>query len=154
MGVEQPPRQLRLTLRQDAPGLDLTVLVRDLTPEQRDSSEKGHRAGRGKTLAFGWKRGDQSELAFRDAKSALLDHVESIRLLHALDGEAVLARDEQSGPEAMCLFALCAVVPGATTIQTSSARPTASGTNPSTAAASASELPERSNTLSLYIFTS
>src|SRR5712672_453141 len=45
---------------------------------------------------------------------------------------------------APCLPAFCAAVPGTTTTQTTSAQPTATGTNPTTATTiSASELPAR-----------
>ena len=59
------------------------------------------------------------------------------------------------GREATRLCAFCAVVPGTAASRTSSARPSASEAVRSAATTlSASEFPERSNTLPLYIFTS
>jgi hypothetical protein len=78
------------------------VFVKDLAPDKRSVNEDNRLSGRGKTKAFVWKTGDQSKLPSRDAKSALLDHVEAIRLLHAADGEAALARDELTFAAADC----------------------------------------------------
>jgi hypothetical protein len=77
----------------DAITVSFTVFVRDLVPNKPSVNEDGRASGHGKTRAFVWKSANQPELQSRDAKSALLDHVEAVRLLHATDGEATLATD-------------------------------------------------------------